>query len=90
MGTPYFSSCSSVVCDFALPTVSAVMGSSGLSGESIFDKIDWNLLKVSGGIPLFSDMILEKQSKQSHYMSRVMRKPVLLLKHLLYTRFVKT
>ena len=56
--------------------MSAVIGSTGLSGESIFDKIDWNLLKVRGGIPLFSDMILEKQSKQSHYMSLVLRKPV--------------
>ena len=42
----------------ALPTVSAVTVSSGLSGSSSFASIDWNLLNVSGGIPLFSDIIL--------------------------------
>ena len=58
VGTPYFSSCSSVVGVLALPTVSAVTVSSGLSGSSSFASIDWNLLNVSGGIPLFSDIIL--------------------------------
>ena len=58
VGTPYFSSCSSVVGVLALSMVAVVMVSSGLSGGSNLANIDWNLLNVSGGIPLFSDMIL--------------------------------
>ena len=58
VGTPYSASCFSVVGVLALSVVAVVMGSRGLAGGSNFANIEWNLWNVSGGVPLFSDMIL--------------------------------
>ena len=54
----YITPCFSVVGVLALSMVAVVMGSRGLAGGSNFANIEWNLWNVSGGVPLFSDMIL--------------------------------
>ena len=49
-----------VVGVLALSMVDVVMGYRGLTGWSNSSNIEWNLWNVSGGVPLFSDMILVK------------------------------